>query len=162
MRKLIEVEEARRILTEGKEWSIWRWLFEKSKVRTTADAGTAAHTELEKEVKAGWSDDLKKAYRELEAQAAAEKNPRSRQKYEKAKEDAKHIDPAVKLAAQKVKDADDKYCAARDDAEATFDLAERRLSGDLARQAAEKALAAYDLRDKAIRRAEAASRVKEG
>ncbi len=158
MRKLIAVEEARRALNEGKEWSIWRWLFEKKRVRTIADAGTAALDELEKEVKAGWSDDLKKAYREAEAKAAADHNARARRQYEKAKEDARHVDPALKLAAQRVKEADDIATQARMDAEATFDLAERRLSGSMAREGAEKAIYAYDVREKAIRKAEAANR----
>lgn len=152
MRKLIAVEQARRVLNEGKEWSIWRWLFEKKRVRTIADAGTAALDELEKEVKAGWSDDLKKAYRELQAAAGRRR--------EKAKEDAKNVDPALKLAAQRVKEADDIAYQARMDAEATFDLAEKRLSGSMAREGAEKAIHAYDVREKAIRKAEAANRLK--
>lgn len=159
MQKLIEVEEAKRILNEGKEWSIWGWLFEKSKVRRMANAGTAAHFELEKKVKAGWSDDLRKAYREAEAQAALDHNPRAKRQYEKAKEEAADVDPALKLAAARVKEADDQYEAARVDAEATFELAEKRLSGSLAREAAEKAIHAYDLHDKAIRKAEAAARL---
>jgi hypothetical protein len=153
MRKLIAVEEARKLLNEGKQWSIWGWLFEKSRVRTIADAGTAALDELEKEVKSGWSDDLKKAYRELQAQAEGGR------RYAKAKEDAKDIDPAVKLAAQRVKEADDLARQARMDAEATFDLAEIRLSGSMAREGADKAIHAYDVREKAIRKAEASTRL---
>ena len=148
MQKLVEVEEAKRVLNEAKEWSIWGWLFEKKRVRKIADAGTAAHYELEKKVKAGWSDDLKKAYREAEA-------PRQ---YEKAKQDAENVDPAIKSAAARVKEADDLYEAARLDAEATFDAAEKRMSGSLAREGAEKAIFAYELHEKAIRKAEAAAR----
>jgi hypothetical protein len=157
MHKLIAVEEARRILTTGKEWSIWRWLLEKRKVRTAADAGTAALDDLEKKVKAGWSPELKKAYRELPAEAAVNGNGRARRQHEKAREEAG--DPALRLAARKVKEADDIAYKVRMDAEALFAEAERRLSGSLAREAAEKALQAYDLREKAIRRAEAACRV---
>jgi hypothetical protein len=160
MEKLIAVEEAKRLLNEGKDWSLWRWLIEKKRVREATDVATAAHFELEKKVKAGWSDALKKAYRELEAQAAADGNPSARRKYEKAKEDAKEVCPAVKLAAWRVKDADDKYSAARTDAEATFDEAEKRMSGALAREGAQKAIDAYNLREKAIRRAEEAGRLK--
>jgi excinuclease UvrABC nuclease subunit len=52
MQKLLAVEEARRVLTEGKDWSIWRWLLEKRRVRTAADAGTAALDDLEKKMRA--------------------------------------------------------------------------------------------------------------
>lgn len=162
MQKLIAVEEARRLLNVGKEWSIWRWLFEKRRVRTVADAGTAALDELEKKVKAGWSDDLKKAYREVEMQARSEGNHKASYSYEKAREDAKSIDLPVKLSARRVKEADDIAYDARMDAEATFDEAEKLLSGSMAREGAQKALDAYALREKAIRRAEAAMRVKAG
>ncbi len=159
MHKLIAVEEARRILNIGKDWSIWRWLLEKRKVRTAADAGTAALDGLEKKVKAGWSPELKKTYRELQAEAAVNGNARARRQHESVKEEAVGIDPALRLAARKVKEADDKAYEVRMDAEALFAEAERRLSGSLAREAAERALEAYDLREKAIRRAEAAGRV---
>lgn len=160
MQKLIAVEEARRVLNEGKEWSIWRWLFEKKRVRTIADAGTAALDELEKKVKSGWNDDLWHAYREVQARDAAEQDPKAKRQYEKAKEKAKDVAPAIKLAIQKVKEADDIATNARLDAEATFEEAEKRLSGGLAREAAQKAIDAYDVREKAIRRAEAAGRLK--
>jgi hypothetical protein len=160
MQKLILVEEAKKLLNEGKDWSIWRWLIEKKRVRTAADAATAAHFEVERKVKAEWSDDLKKAYRELEMQAAGGRSGKTKHQYEKAKEDAKDVDPAIKLAVQRVKEADDIYEEARVDAEATFDEAEKRLSGSLAREAAGKAIMAYDLHEKAIRKAEAANRPK--
>jgi IS30 family transposase len=159
MRKLVAVEQARKALNEGKEWSIWRWLFEKKRVRTIADAGTAALDELEREVKAGWHDDLWHAYRELEARAASEQDPKAKRQYEKAKEKAKDVAPAVKLAIRKVKEADDIATDARLDAEAAFAEAERRLSGGLAREGAQKAIDAYDVREKAIRKAEAAGRL---
>jgi len=162
MHKLVAVEEARRILNIGKGWSIWVWLFEKKRVRTAADAGTAALDDVEKQVKAGWCDDLKKAYREAEAEVAAESNPRAKRQLEKARAEAQGVDPAFKQAARRVKEADDIATAARLHAEAVFEEAERRLSGSMAREGAEAALEAYDVREKAIRRAEAASRVKAG
>jgi hypothetical protein len=160
MQKLPAVEEARRILNAGREWSIWRWLIEKSKVRRAADAGTAALDELEERVKTGWSAELKKAYRELQAAAALNGNAKARREYEKAKAEASGVDAGVKAAIAKVKEADDIAYEARMDAEAMFAEAERRLSGSLAREAAERALEAYDLREKAIRRAESAGRVR--
>jgi len=162
MRKLVAVEEARKVLNEGKGWSIWTWLFEKSRVRTTADAGTAALDALEQEVKALWSDDLRKAYREAEAEAAAQQNPKAKRQYEKARAEAADVDPALKSAAHRVKEADDIATQARLHAEDVFAEAEKRMSGSMAREGAEAALEAYDLREKAIRRAEAACRAKAG
>ncbi len=160
MQKLAAVEEARRVLNAGRDWSIWRWLVEKHRVRTAADAGTAALDELEKKVKSGWSNELRRAYRELQAAAALNGNAKARREYEKARAEAGGIDAAIKAAAARVKQADDVAYEARMDAEAMFAEAERRLSGSLARQAAERALEAYDLREKAIRKAESAGRGK--
>ncbi len=160
MQKLAAVEEARRVMNEGKEWGIFHWLLEKRRVRAIADAGTAALDDLEKNVKARWSDDLRKAYRELDALAAVDHNPRLKRQYDKARDEAREIDPAMKQAAARVREADDIAYQARMDAEALFEEAERRLSGSIARRGAEKALEAYDLREKAIRKAEAANRLK--
>jgi hypothetical protein len=44
------------------------------------------------------------------------------------------------------------------DAEATFDEAEHRMSTHLAREGAQKAIDSWDLREKAIRKAEALAR----
>jgi hypothetical protein len=46
------------------------------------------------------------------------------------------------------------------DAEDTFDVAEKKLSASLAREGARKAIESWDLREAAIRKAEAAKRVK--
>ncbi|HYL11830.1 MAG TPA: hypothetical protein VEV41_02280, partial [Terriglobales bacterium] len=62
------------------------------------------------------------------------------------------------LTAKRVKEADDKAEHCRLDAEDTFDEAERRFSADMAREGARKALKTYDLREAAIRKAEAAAR----
>lgn len=61
MRKLAEVEEARRLMTEGQDWSVWRWLMEKKRMREAADAASAALERAEKKVKAAWPPGLKKA-----------------------------------------------------------------------------------------------------
>ena len=66
----------------------------------------------------------------------------------------------LKAAAKRVKEADEEAEAARLDAEDTFDVAERKLSAGLAREGARKALQSWDLRESAIRKAEAAKRVK--
>jgi hypothetical protein len=160
MQKLGPVEEAKALMTEAKEWSLWKWLWEKKNVRVTADRANEALDALEKKVKASWSDDLKKAYRELEARADLDGNPRGKQRYEKAREEAKHIDAELKRAVQRVKEADDEAYQAHLDAEETFDEADRRLSTDTARKGTQKAIDSWDLREKAIRKAEALGRKK--
>jgi hypothetical protein len=158
MQKLIPVEEAKALMNVAKDWGVWRWLLEKKRVRAAADQAVDALGILEEKVKATWSDDLKKAYRELEAQASLERNPRAKARYQKAKEEAKNVDPQIKLAVRRVKEADDEAENARLDAEATFDEAERRLSASMAREGAQKAIDSWELREKAIRKAEALAR----
>ncbi len=160
MQKLVEVEEAKTLMTEAKDWGLWRWLWEKGRVRTTADRAVDALDALEKKVKASWSEDQRKAYRELEALAGVNGNAKGKRLYERAKDEAKDIDPEIKHAVERVKEADDAAYDARMEAEETFDEAERRLSTDMARQGAQKAIDSWELREKAIRRAEAAGRRK--
>ena len=107
MHKLIEVEEAKVLMNEAKNWGVWRWLWEKSKVRATADRAVDALAEAERKVKASWSDDLQKAYREVEALASLNGNLKSKRRYEKAQQEAKDIDPEIKRAVERVKEADD-------------------------------------------------------
>src|SRR5689334_18167701 len=116
MQKLMEVEEATTLMNEAKGWGIWHWLLEKGRVRATADRAVDALAEAEKKVKSLWSDDLKKAYRELEAEAAMKDNSRAKARYERAKEEAKDVDSEIKLAVKRVKAADDVAYKARMDA----------------------------------------------
>jgi hypothetical protein len=152
MRKLAAVEEARAVMSEAIDWGLWRWLLEKGRVQEIADRATAALAEADKKAKAEWSDELKRAYKELVDQ---EKHIRGhRQEKGQAADD---ISPEVRLAATKVKAAYDEGQRARVDAEKTFDEADRRMSTDLARVGCGKALESYDLRERAIRKAEAAN-----
>jgi hypothetical protein len=160
MHKLSQVEEATALMNEAKDWGVWRWLWEKSRVRATADRANDALAELEEKVKASWSDDLKKAYRELEALASLNGHAKGKRLYEKAKEEAKDVDPEIKSAVARVKEADDIAYKAHLDAEETFDEAERCLDTGMAQDGAEKAIESWVLREKAIRRAEAAGRKK--
>ena len=153
MKKLEAVEEARAIMTAGKEWGVFKWLMEKRKVRGIADRATAALNDAEDKVKATWSDELKKAYNHLATQdGEATKGKQSAK--------AKAFDPEVLAIAQKVLEADEETERQRLDAEDTFAEGERQLSTAMAREGAGKALATYDLHEKAIRKAEAAARPK--
>ncbi|HTS63907.1 MAG TPA: hypothetical protein VMH28_17915 [Candidatus Acidoferrales bacterium] len=158
MKAIESVEKAKALLNEAKDWGVWRWLTEKKRVRAAADAAWADLEEVEKDVKGSWGDDLRRAYRELQAHSNLDGNARSRHAYEKAVEEAKDVAAELKEFAAKLKKADDEAFQARMTAEETFDEAERRLSVPQARQGSEQAIAAYELREKFIRRAEAARR----
>ena len=148
MKSLDSVKQAKALLNEAKDWGTWRWLTEKTRVRTAADAAWADLEEVEKAVKGSWADDLRKAYRELQLAS------------KKSAEEAKHIDPRIKALAVRLKAEDDEAFEARMEAEETFDEAERKMSTALARQGSEQAVAAYEMRERFIRRAEAAPRRK--
>jgi len=136
-------------MMEALEWSVFRWLFEKRRVRETADQANAALDDLNRAVKARWRSDIKAAYQELSAPAGGTASRRQ------ANPGSQAIDPQVRLLAKKVKEADDAAYRARMDAEETFDEAERQLSTDLAREGCQKAIRSWQLHEKAIRAAEA-------
>jgi hypothetical protein len=71
VRKLPEVEEAKALMIEATEWSVFRWLFEKRRVREAADQANAALDKLNQAVKARWRSDVKAAYKELAAKEVA-------------------------------------------------------------------------------------------
>jgi len=161
MRKLVQVEDAKSLLEVAKNWGVWKWLMEKKRVRQTADTAWEAFDELDKDVKGGWSGDLQKAYAELAAEAdVAEGGAPAKRKYEKARREAADVDPKVKAAAQKLKEAYDEAWRVRMQAEDMFDEAEKRLSTSMAREASQVAIDAYNLREKAVRKAETAARAK--
>jgi len=153
MRKLPEVEKARAIMTEGMMWGVWKWIMEKKRVRATADEARAALNDWEKKVKAGWSDELKQAYNGLlseDGDGKRRKNGAAPRKSPSQKIDEKAIE-----AVRRVMQADDEAYDAHETAEEVFVEAEQRMSTNLAREGARKALVAYDLHEAAIRQAEA-------
>ncbi len=156
MQKLAAVEEAKTLFNVAKEWGVWKWLLEKSRARRTADAAWEALETYEKKVKAAWSDDLKRAYHEAvaEAEFEADGKAKARHKYEKAQEEAKDVDPEIKLSAKRLKKAEDDAEKLHWQAEATFDEADRRLSTSMAREGSQQAIDAWEAREKVIRKAE--------
>ena len=147
MRKLPEVKQAKALMTEAKDWSVFRWLLEKSKVREVADQANAALDELDEEVKAGWNEELRAAYEALQSNSGGRKKQR-RQKNKVALPVV--ISTEAKLFAEKVKAADDEAYQARMDAEDTFDEADRQLNTSLAREGCDKAVHSWALHEKAI------------
>ncbi len=154
MRKLAAVEDARAIMTQGMEWGVWKWLLEKKRVREIADEARVALDKLDIKVKATWNDDLKIAYNQLVSQNGNVKKARQNKKHGNT-EETQQIDPPIMAAIKRVKEADDEAYNAHEDAEDLFAEAEKRMSTSMARDAARKALEAYDLHEAAIRKAEA-------
>ena len=138
MKKLIEVDEAKALMTEAIDWSVMKWLSEKKRVRKAADKANALLDSVEKEAQDAWSVELKGAYA----------NPGA------ATPENKHL-------ATKLREAHDAAIKLRMEAEETFDKAERRLSTALAREGCHQAIKGWELHLEAIRKAEAAIGVRQ-
>jgi hypothetical protein len=147
MKKIPEVVEAKAIMTEAQNWGIWRWLTEKRKVRLAADACNDALSRAEKNVIASWPDDMRSAYEQVSAG-------------EKSKARGKKLDPDLVDAVRKIKDAFDDAERVRLDAEDIFDRADRALSTSMAKDGTFRAIEAWEMRERAIKRAESAAKVK--
>ena len=142
MHKLVPVDDAKTLFNEAKDWSVWRWLIEKKRARTTADAAWEALEACEEKVKAGWSEDWQQAYGHPKSKRYAA------------------LDPEVKAALERLHNDDGEARQARDAAEAQFDEADRRMSSSMACEGAQMALDAWEMREKVIRKAEALARRK--
>jgi hypothetical protein len=142
MHKLPPVEEAKTLFNEAKDWSVWRWLVEKKRARTTADAAWEALEACEEKVRAGWNEEWRQAYG----------HPKSRR--------YAALDDEVKTALERLYEDDEEAKQARDRAEAQFDEADRRMSTSMACEGAQMAIDAWEMREKAIRKAEALARRK--
>jgi len=160
MRRLQEVEDAKELLNSAKDWGVWKWLTERSRIRQAVNRSAQVLDDLDERIKANWTAGLKNAYEEALARAALDGNAQSKRRYEKARRAAKMVDAATKQAAVRVKEAEDAAQQARMEAERMFEEAERYGSAGMAREASRKAIEAYELREKAIRKVEAASRPK--
>ncbi len=156
MHKLPAVEEAKAFFREAAEWSVWRWLTEKKRARSIADRANEILDAVDRAVKDSWGEDLKKAYRELEAEEEFEADPGKKAAYIKAREAAKDVAPALKAVARRIREADNEAYNAHMDAEDTFDEADRKLSAELARQGSKRAVESWELHESAIRKSEAA------
>jgi hypothetical protein len=142
MHKLVPVEEAKTLFNEAKDWSVWRWLIEKKRARTTADAAWEALEACEEKVRAGWNEEWRQAYG----------HPKSRR--------YAALDDEVKAALERLYEDDEEAKQAHDAAEAQFDEADRRMSSSMACEGAQMAIDAWEMREKAIRKAEALARRK--
>ena len=144
-------------MAQGMAWGVWKWLTEKKRVRALADEARAALDDFEMKVKLTWSDEYKLAYNQLVSENGDARQARRKSKVVKSATNG-NVDAKVLAAVTKVKQADDAAYNAHEDAEDLFAEAERKMSTAMAREAARKALEAYDLHEAAIRKAEALAR----
>ena len=133
MQKLKEVEEAKQIMTEAVNWSVMKWLSQKKRVRRAADVANDALNNLERVVKSNWNEQLRFAYKQVSG----------------AQGKVTVAGTFLELA-KKIKRADDEALQAHDQAEATFDDAERQLSTTMARRGCQEAIRSWELHEKAI------------
>lgn len=70
--KMSAVEEAKALFEEAKDWGVWTWLMNKSRARQTADAAWEALEKQEKKVKAAWTPEVRRVFKENEALRAAD------------------------------------------------------------------------------------------
>jgi hypothetical protein len=145
MKKIAEVEQAKTIMTEAQDWGIWRWLTEKRKVRLAADSCNDALARAEKRVIESWPEELRAAYDALAGDA---------------KKRHRKIDAETLETVREVKDALDEAERVRLDAEDIFDRADRALSTSMAKQGTYRAIEAWEMREKAIRKAESVGKAK--
>lgn len=150
MRKLQEVQEAKELMNKAMEWSAFKWLFEKSRVRETADRANAVLERLERSVKSHWSEEMKAVYKH----ASAKHSHAERLESGEAQPNGS-IDSEMMLLIGKLKATDEAARRARNDAETIFDEAEKKMSTTLAREGCKKAIHSWELHEKAIRQAEA-------
>lgn len=137
MPKIPEVDEARAIMTEAMQWSVMKWLTEKKRVRKLADAANLALDNAERELRNHWDPKLAAAYKSLSS------------------EDKDHSHPPEMLKlAKAIRHSHDQAHAIREEAEAIFDKAEKRLSTALARDGCKKAIEGWDEHEQAIRHSE--------
>ena len=147
MRKLEEVQEAKQLMREAMEWSSLKWLWEKQRVRQTADIANAALDRQERSIKAKWTDDCKAMYRRMSGKQQGESGATGAS--------AEVVNSQLELLIEKAFKADHAAKHAKEVAEDTFDEAERRMSTDMAREGCKKAIRSWELHEKAIREAQA-------
>jgi hypothetical protein len=147
MHKLAPVEDAKTLFNEARNWSVWRWLTEKRRARSTADAAWAALEAREEHVLSKWDEAWLEAYRKLLANANGRRHSNG-------------LAPEVKLALQQLHELDEEARQAREAAEAQFDEADRRMSTSMAREGSQMAIDAWEMREKFLRKAEALGRSK--
>jgi len=144
VRNLSRIEQAKALMDEAVDWSVFKWVVRKRRIRETADEANAALDKLNHDIKSRWKREIRTTYQNLTGRGSRGQN------------DATDWDPEILLFAKKVKDADDAAHRARMTAENAFAAAARQWSTNLAREGCRQAIRSWELHEKAIRLAEAA------
>jgi hypothetical protein len=150
MKKFVEVEAAKTLMTEALNWSVIKWIAEKKRVRKTADKANNILWATQKTLKDSWSEELISAYDALTARTGAPSSDRQRPARQTTA-----VDAEINRLAKALKQADDEAYAAHLDAEETFDKADKTLSTAKAREGCRKAILSWDLYEKALLKSEA-------
>ena len=148
MHKLAAVEDAKSLFNEAKNWSLWRWLFEKRRARTTADAAWAALEACEEKVKSGWAEEWQQAYLDLST------NGRRKSRRHAG------LDPELKAALESLHEADEIGPSGPRRGGSPVRRGRPPPEHRMACEGAQMALDAWELREKFIRKAEALARRK--
>ena len=148
MEKLSQVQDAKALLSEATTWSVMKWLREKKRVRAIADQANALLDALRHQTQQSWPEELQAEYVSMKT------DPRNGQ------EKQHRGNGAVRVTVKKVWEADYIALQAREEAEKTFDDAEKQLSTRLAREGCQKAIQSWELHEKAIEKASALVRAK--
>ncbi len=131
MAKIIEVEQARALMTEAIDWSVMKWLAEKKRVRRAADKANDTLNAVEQDIHSRWSLTFRSVY-EKSGDASSD----------------------LKRLARKIREEHDLAVKFHLQAEDTFDVAEKRLSTAMAREGCRQAIEGWDHHVQAIRLAE--------
>lgn len=148
MEKLPQVEAAKTLMQEATTWSVMKWLREKKKVREAADRANAALDKLRQQIQKGWPDELRSEYAAITSPGQPDHGSAKQQQMAGDGSRTQGMMKALRVA-------DDAAIAARNDAEKTFDTAEKQLSARLAREGCQKAIRSWELHEKAITAASA-------
>jgi hypothetical protein len=141
MNKISEVEEAKALMNEAINWSVMKWLREKKTVRKVADRANAALDSTIADMIGNWKGELRLAYDQLASRAAKVENS--------------NLGSDAISMAKRLKHAQEEAKQAREDAENTFDEAEKQLSTTMAREGCRKAIHSWELHEHVIKLAEA-------
>lgn len=123
-----------------------KWLREKKRVRKAADEANAVLDKLAASTLERWPSDVKSAFAALDGESGRSKSAKT--------SGGGAIAAGTAQVVRSMKEADAEAYQARMDAEATFDEAEKKLSTSLAREGCRKAILSWELKEKAIRKAE--------
>jgi len=144
-----EVDKAKELMNEAIDWSAFKWLMEKTRLRQAGDAANSALDQLNQSVRSRWNGDAKALYTKLSSMPLADRQGQI------AAASASANNSELLLLIQKVVEADDAAHTAAMQAQEAFNQAEKQMSIGLAKDGCRKAIYSWELHEQAIGSAEA-------